>query len=83
MCVNQTPVVTVVLFAHVMFVAYVMFVAGFLTETAHTTPSKPETNPRQFQPRRASWKQNSRQFQPRRCGKGHKCQIPKKKFQPT
>ena len=26
-----------------MFVAHFMFVVGFLTETAHTTPSKPET----------------------------------------
>ena len=35
--VNGQRVVTV------MFVAHVMFVAGFLTDTAHTTPSKPET----------------------------------------
>ena len=41
----------------------VMFVAGFLTETAHSKPSKPETNPIQFQTQR--------------CGKGHKCQIQK------
>ena len=60
-----------VLFAYVMFVAHVMFVAGFLTETAHTTPSKPETKPTPISTaHHLSRKQNPR-------GKGHKIQIPK------